>query len=92
MAKCLKDEEVEIEVRNMNYQTNEDAFEKFLIDKNISWIEFEFEYDNRDRFRGICYMTVDKENAEKFIEFNGAVRDIFVLRKSFNIFHAESFG
>jgi hypothetical protein len=71
LAKCLKDEEVEVEVRNLDYRSNEDQFEKFLVDKNIAWIEFEFEYDDRDRFRGICYMTVDKANAEKFIEFNG---------------------
>jgi len=71
LAKCLKDEEVEIEIRNMDYRTNEDQFEKFLVGKTISWVEFEFEYDDRDRFRGICYMTCDKTNAEKFIEFNG---------------------
>jgi len=90
LAKCLKDEEVEIEIRNLNYQFNEDQFEKFLVDKNILWVEFEFEYDDRDRFRGICYMTCDKANAEKFIEFNGTVLRYCISQAK--IFSIENYG
>ena len=73
----LKDQEINIEIRNMNFNSTENDFENFLKNKQIEYIEFEFEYDNRDRFRGICYITLDKTNAEKLIEFNGSVLRIF---------------
>lgn len=63
----------------MNYNSSENDFEIFLKNKHIEFIEFEFEYDNRDRFRGICYITLDKTNAEKLIEFNGTVFKKFWL-------------
>lgn len=72
LANYLKDQEINIEIRNMNYNSTEADFESFLKNKHIEFIEFEFEYDNRDRFRGICYITLDKINAEKLIEFNGS--------------------
>jgi len=74
LATYLKDENIDVEIRNMNFKITEDDFEKFLINKKIEWIEFEFEYDDKNRFRGICYVVLDKENAEKLIEFNGSVR------------------
>ena len=61
----------------MSFQCTEDDFEKFLISKKIDWIEFEFEYDQRNRFTGTCYLIIDKQNAEKLIELNGQVTPIF---------------
>lgn len=70
----MKDEDIGVEMRNLNFKISEDEFENFLVQRKIEWIEFEFEYDNYDRFRGICYITLDKLNAEKLIEFNGSVK------------------
>ena len=72
-----KNKEIQIKAWSLPYKTTEDDFEKFLVDKKIDWVLFEFEYDDRDRFNGFVHLTFDKANAEKFIQLNGEVLSTF---------------
>jgi len=67
----IPEKEIEFEVKNINYKATEDDFEKFLEKNDLKWIDFEFEYDNRDRFTGFAFIRFEKSEAQKFIALNG---------------------
>jgi len=67
----LPGHDAEVEVRNINWKTTEDEFEKFLGDKKIGFSDFEFGTNNKGQFNGTCTVTLDKQNALKLIELHG---------------------
>jgi len=74
----IPEKEIEFEVKNINYKATEDDFEKFLEKNDLKWIDFEFEYDNRDRFTGFAFIRFEKSEAQKFIALNGKVYFFFM--------------
>jgi hypothetical protein len=72
LAFYLPDQEIEMEVKNLNYRSTEKEYEEFLAKNKIQCIEFEFCTNDRNQFNGTVYMKLDRANAEKLIEFNGS--------------------
>lgn len=82
--------DVEFQVKNINFKASEDDFEEFLNKEKIAFINFEFEYLDDGRSRGVAYVTLDKANAEKFIDLDNKV---FRGRKiAITIFNDKSEG
>ena len=65
--------DVELQVKNINYKATEDDFEDFLHKEKIEFIDFEFEYLDDGRSKGIAYVTLNKANAEKLIDLDNKV-------------------
>jgi len=62
--------DVELQVKNINFKATEDDFEDFLNKEKIEFVDFEFEYLDDGRTKGIAYVTLNKTNAEKLIDLD----------------------
>ncbi len=73
LSQYLRDEHIDVEISNLYFKLQEKSFKDYLSEKKIDWIDFEFDIDASRGFRGVCYLTLDKANAEKLIQYNGTV-------------------
>jgi len=64
-------QDIEVEVSNLNWKFSEDDFDAYLTKNKIEYVQFEYEYDDRDRFTGRVYLSVTKVNADKLCDHHG---------------------
>jgi len=90
LALYAGESEVDFEIRNINWKCTEDDFQRNFLTKHGFGDNFEFYYNERNRFTGTAFVTVDKKLAEKLLSFHDYViflqmelNEIEILGKKF---------